>query len=145
MAAAFVLPWMVFVQSTTGLAAYARSVLAFTSTKADVGRMGWPSFLVDELAAGQNAEAFLYYTFLLLPAAGAFVVARRGAAAAPMPHASGRLWVVIILAVCVNATLLRNPLSNRLADVSVPQTILAAWLLPVAWRALRGSRPAVQR
>lgn len=140
-AAAFVLPWFIFLQNTTGLAAYARSVIGFTSTKADVGRMGWPSFRLDALVTGQNAEAFLYYLFVLLPFVGAVVLLRRGTAAAPMPDAAGRLWTVIILAACVNATLLRNPLSNRLGDVAVPQTILAAWLLPAAWRTLRASRP----
>jgi len=149
-AAAFLLPWVVFVQSTTGVAAYARSVLGFTRTKSEVGRMGWPSFGIGQgeggpdLVIGQNAEAFLYYTFLLLPVAGAVVLFRRRAAAAPMPHAAGRLLVVAVLAACVNVTLLRNPLSNRLADVAVPQTILAAWLLPAAWRALRGSPPAAR-
>lgn len=240
--AAFLLPWIVVVQSTAGLAAYARSATEFVGTKAEVGRMGWPSFRIDVseglwtpgpvsapepavihvrwkpdvtdaariehernlgltmiehhegrtwryhaerspdrarvivsdaavedtaglerlrvgvferammriaplrgsigpgLPIGQNTEAFLYYTFLLLPVAGAVVLFVRGAAAAPMPHASGRLLVVIILAVCVNATLLRDPLRNRLADVAVPQTILAAWLFSAAWRAARGSR-----
>jgi len=142
--AAFLLPWMVFVQSTIGLPSYVRSVLGFTATKADVGRMGWPSFRVEEFAGAQNAEAFLYYTFLLLPLAGAVVLWRRSAAAAPMPHATGRLWLVVILAACVDATLLRNPLQNRLADVAVPQAILAAWLLPAAWRALRASAPALR-
>ena len=61
-----------------------------------------------------------------------------------MPHAVGPLLVVIILAVCVNATLLRDPLSNRLADVAVPQTVLAAWLFPAAWSALRGLRLPVR-
>jgi hypothetical protein len=244
--AAFLLPWIVFVQSTAGLTAYARSATEFVGTKAEVGRMRWPSFRIDvseglwtprpvpapepavihvrwkpdvtdagrtehernlgltmiehhegrtwryhaernpdraraivsdpavEDTAGlerlrvgvferammriaplrggigpglpieQNSEAFLYHTFLLLPVAGAVVLFRRGAAAAPMSHASGRLLVVIIVAVCVNATLLRDPLRNRLADVAVPQTILAAWLFPAAWRALRGSRLPVR-
>lgn len=141
-AAAFVMPWFLFVQSTTGLAAYARSVIGFTSRKADVGRMGWPSFQLDALVTDPNAEALLYYLFLLLPLVAALVLLRRGAGAAPMPDAAGRLWTVVVLAVCINATLLRNPLSNRLADVSVPQTILAAWLFASAWRA--GAAPAAR-
>lgn len=244
--AAFLLPWIGFVQSTAGLAAYARSAIGFTDAKVEAGRMGWPSFRIDvsqglwtprpvpppepavihvrwkpavtdaeriehertlgltmiehhegrtwryhverrpdraraivsdtavEDTAGlerlrlgvferavmrlaplrggigpglpveQNTVAFLYYTFLLLPVAGAVVLFGRGAAAAPMPHAVGRLLIVIILAVCVNATLLRAPLRIRLPDVAVPQTILAAWLFPAAWRALRGSRLPVR-
>jgi hypothetical protein len=144
MTAAFLLPWMAVVQSTAGLVSYLRSALEFTATKADVGRMGWPSLRLDALAAGPNAEALLYYTFLLLPAAGALVLWRRRAAAAPMPDAAARLWIVVILAACTNATLLRNPLQNRLADVAVPQAILAAWLLPAAWRAVPGSTLAVR-
>jgi hypothetical protein len=139
MTAAFLLPWIGFVQSTAGLVSYLRSALEFTATKADVGRMGWPSLRLDALTAGQNAEAVLYYTFLLLPAAGALVLWRRRATPAPMPDAAGRLWIVVILAACTNVTLLRNPLQNRLADVAVPQAILAAWLLAAAWRAVPGS------
>lgn len=144
MTAAFLLPWMAFVQSTAGLVSYLRSALEFTATKADVGRMGWPSLRLDDPAIGQNAEALLYYTFLLLPAAGALVLWRRRDASAPMPDAAGRLWIVVILAACTNATLLRNPLQNRLADVAVPQAILAAWLMPAAWRAVFGSTLAVR-
>ena len=144
MIAAFLLPWIVFVFSTAGVVSYLRSALEFTATKAEVGRMSWPSVGFDDLTSGQNAEALLYYTFWLLPAAGALVLWRRGAGAAPMPHAVGRLWLVVLLAACTNATLLRNPLQNRLADVAIPQAILAAWLLPAAWRAVAGSPLAVR-
>ena len=134
------IPWMVFVQSAVGLVTHLRSVLEFTGAKADVGRIGWPPFPIQlrpdpGLASRLDHEAFLYYAFLLLPVVGAIVVFRRGAAAARMPDASGRLWVVIILALCTHATLLRDPLHNRLADVAVPQTILGAWLFTAAWRA----------
>jgi hypothetical protein len=148
-AAAFLLPWVAFVQGTAGLAAHLRSALEFVGTKTDVGRIGWPAFPIDVswgpgLLVALDHEAFLYYAFLLLPLAGAVVLLRRGAAAggclAPMPDASGRLWIVIMLAVWANATLLRDPLHNRLADVGVPQTILAAWLFPAAWRGLRAAR-----
>jgi hypothetical protein len=143
--AALLLPWLAFVQGTTGLAAYIRSTSEFIGNKAEVGRIGWPPFPIDAswgpgLLVALDHEAFLYYTFLLLPVAGALVLIRRGAAVAPMPHAPARLWIVVILAACVNATLLRDPLHNRLADVGVPQTILAAWLFPMGWRALRGVR-----
>jgi hypothetical protein len=141
--AAFLLPWMAFVQSTAGLTSYLRSALAFTATKAEVGRMSWPSVRLDDLAAGQNAEAVLYYTFVLLPAAGALMLWRRRVGTS-MPDAAGRLWVVVILAACTNATLLRNPLANRLADVAVPQAILAAWLATAAWHAVSGSTFAVR-
>jgi 4-amino-4-deoxy-L-arabinose transferase-like glycosyltransferase len=142
--AAFLLPWLVFVQSTAGFVSYMRSALAFTAIKAEVGRMGWPALQLGDLANEQNPEALLYYTFLLLPAAGALVLWRRGNVSAPMPDAAGRLWAVIILAVCTNATLLRNPLQNRLADVAVPQAILAAWLAAAAWRAIPGSTVGVR-
>ena len=142
--AVFLLPWVVFVQSTVGLVAHLRSVREFSGRKVDMGRMGWPAFPIDVswgpgLLAELDHQAFLYYLFLLLPVIGAAQQHRRSDAAAPMPHAAGRLWVVTILAVCVNLTLLRG-LNNRLADVAVPQAILAAWLFPAAWRAARGFR-----
>ena len=142
---AFLLPWAIFVQRTTGLGAQVQSLLGFTSGKVELGRMGWPTFSIDQteawpgLTTEQNTESFLYYTFLLLPIVGAVVLLRRRAAAAPMPDAARRLLVVIVLAVWVDATLLRNPLANRLAVVAVPHTILAAWLVPAAWWALGGS------
>ena len=147
--AALLLPWLAFVQGTTGLAASIRSTFEFVGNKAEVGRIGWPAIPIDAswgpgLLVALDHEAFLYYTFLLLPVAGALVLVRRSAAAAPMRDASVRLWIVVILAACVNATLLRDPLHNRLADVGVPQTILAAWLFPMGWRALRGVRLPVR-
>lgn len=147
--AAFLLPWLVFVQSAIGFLPYVRSILGFTGRKVDVGALDWPPFPValsglTGPSGGLDHEAFLYYTFLLLPIAGAVYLVRRRAAAAPMPDASRRLPVVILIAVCLNATLLRDPLRNRLADVAVPQAILAAWLLPAAWRALQQSPPWLQ-
>ena len=44
---AFLLPWIMFVQSTVGLTAHARSAFGFTGTKVEMGRMGWPSFRID--------------------------------------------------------------------------------------------------
>ena len=139
----FFLPWLIYVQRTSGVSYYLRSLLGFTGRKAEVGAMEWPPFPIELApAAGQpgglDHEAFLYYAFLLMPIAGAVALWRRGAAAAPMPDATCRLQIVIGIAMFTNLTLLRDPLRNRLADVAVPQAILAAWLLPTAWRAVRG-------
>lgn len=132
---ACLLPWLVLVQTSIGVPQYLASALGFTGRKAEVGAMGWVPF---PFAAGAfNHEAFLYYAFWLLPIGGALVLWRRRDAAAPMPDATRRLALVIVLAVFANATLLRNPLANRLGDVGVPQAILAAWLLSAAWRAVR--------
>ncbi len=146
---AFLLPWLIFVHTALGIVPYVRSVLGFTGRKVEVGALSWPPFPIDlsSLAApsgGLDHEAFLYYTFLLLPVAGAVHLVRRGAAAAPMPDASRRLGIVVLIAVCLNATLLRDPLRNRLADVAVPQAILAGWLFSTAWRAVRQSPLAAQ-
>lgn len=143
------LPWLIFVHTALGIVPYVRSVLGFTGRKVEVGALDWPPFPIDLSslagpAGGLDHEAFLYYTFLLLPVAGAAYLVRRGAAAAPMPDASRRLGIVVLIAVCLNATLLRDPLRNRLADVAVPQAILAGWLLSAAWRTVRQAPLAVR-
>jgi hypothetical protein len=58
--------------------------------------------------------------------------------------------MLAVLAVALNLGFLRGALSARFADVSVPQAILAAWVVATAVRALRQgrdgeSRPALLR
>jgi len=135
------LPWMVFVQGSAGLVAFFRSAVGFTGNKVAAGAVGWPvaplTWAVGNSIPDLNHESLLYYAFQILPVAGAVVLWLRRDGVGPLKEDNRRLGLVVLLAIFVNATLLRDPLSNRLADVAVPQGILAAWLLSEMWRSCR--------
>jgi hypothetical protein len=88
-----------------------------------------------------NQEAWIFYSFVALPFVCLGLLWRA-------PHAFRPSWllarekmvVVAILAVILNAGFLRGNLSARLADVSVPQVVLIAWLLTACLSVARTGR-----
>lgn len=88
------------------------------------------------LPIGTNSVALLYYACLFTVAAGLVMLLMR-AGAASTPGSAARLAVVTLLAVCVTATFLRDPLAERIADVAMPLTLLGSWSIVVVWRNLQ--------
>jgi hypothetical protein len=104
--------------------------------------------LAPELTSEGNAVAWLYYLLVALPAVAAVTwmlryraqTSDRGQLVASAPY----LWPVIItLALLAVGFLSRGTTDARLADVSVPAGILAAWLLSVSRSAARVAVVAV--
>jgi hypothetical protein len=83
----------------------------------------------------ENAYVWLLYVFHLLPFACAAVAWRRARAGAErFPHESAAIGALAVLALLVNAGLLRGNLAVWLPDGVVPAAVLGAWLASAAWR-----------
>jgi len=138
-----VAPYFVFIQVNGGLISYFRQASAWAERDRAREPIVWPGLFdypdgeSDEAKAGSlvakvrdNAEAWVYYTEILLPFFALFVLAvSRDGFRPDWPHAREKLAMVAVLGAALDAGFLRSPLEARLADPSVPLVILAAWLL----------------
>jgi hypothetical protein len=80
----------------------------------------------------ENSVSALYYLVWLLPIAALIVVWRAWRQTSPEVRALVVMAAVVQLA--MNATMLRDPLGNRIRDVIVPAVTLAAFLAGALWR-----------
>ena len=81
-----------------------------------------------------NADAWLFWVFRSLPVVAMVVLA--ATIAQRRERWPGEIPVVaslIVIALLVNASFLRDPLRTRLPDASVPPALLGAWLLGRCW------------
>lgn len=145
-------PYFLFLQFNGGLVRHFVTAAVWTARERDRSGWSWPSFSFQAQAGSQwplewlynatvaNIESFLFYSLLAWPVVALVVLAFSRSAERPAwPHLRGKLGAVAVLAIVLNAGFLRNPIGARMADVSVPQAILLAWLLAVAMRAARDS------
>jgi hypothetical protein len=123
--AAFVAPYLAFVEATTGLVRHVEGGLAYSRAEAARTLTGLPRIDWSAIAAPENAVAALFYIFHALPVVALVVLAW---------HRTLARWLlpIVLLAVAVNVSFLRDPLEARLGDVAVPACILAAWLIAQA-------------
>lgn len=131
----FVAPYLVYLDRTTGIAAHVASGAAYSRSEADRTMLGLPRLDLTQPMSDDNARVSLFYAFHSLPiavlAALAWRARRQGWAASQVDAA--RIVPLVALAIAVNLALLRDPLQARLPDVTVPASVLAAWLIPRAW------------
>lgn len=91
----------------------------------------------------ENAYAWLFYVFHLLPVLCVAAAWRRARAfGTQQPWESRSVGALAVLAIVVNFGLLRGNLSVWLPDAVVPAAVLGAWLVAVAWR---GGAPHTRR
>jgi hypothetical protein len=140
---ALVAPYLVFIQIHGGLLSYFRQASAWAERDRAREPIVWPGLFdnpdgeSDQAKAGSlvakvrdNADAWVYYTEILLPFFALFVLAvSRDGFRSEWPHAREKLAMVAVLGFALDAGFLRSPLEARLADPSVPLVILMAWLL----------------
>jgi hypothetical protein len=136
---AFMLPHLAYVQWASGLRDYLTVAAAYSRTEAGVNAyvvpaLAWPG-------TPQQSGAFLFWLGWAIPALAVLILAR-GRPLTALTGERAKIAMVVALAVCVNAALVRDPLLARLPDVAVPHTILGAWLLAALWR--WPARPAVR-
>ena len=132
--AMFVLPYVAYVEATTGVVRHIAAGAAYSRAEATRTIIGLQRIEWAAIAAPENAVAALFYILHALPILTVAVLVWRRAAARPAARAEA-VWTlaVAVLAVAMNVTLLRDPLRARVGDVSVPACILAAWLIRQAW------------
>lgn len=104
-----------------------------------------PARLVSGLAVGTNASAWLFWMFWFLPLLCAVLCCRRLLQSRERwPGELAAIAGIVVLAVLVNATFIRDALDVRLPDAVVPQALLGAWALGIPWTD-RWRRRTVQR
>lgn len=129
----FTLPYLIYLEATSGLANHIAGGIAYSRAEADRTLLGVPRFEIAEPSSDENARVTLFYLFYFLPVL-ALAVAGRDLLRRTTSPDWPRIAPVAVLAIAMNLALLRDPLQDRLADVAVPACVLAAWLIGRAWR-----------
>ncbi len=147
---AFLLPWILFVMVNGGLIPYFQGGIEYSRGESNATRLtSLPLFVRPyTFTPMANAEAWMFWLYWSLPAACGIVAyrrARRGALriAGEVPVVAG----LILIAVLVDGSFLRQALYVRLPDAIVPAVLLGAWLLGVCWMEpwqRRGAQRALQ-
>lgn len=119
-----VLPYLIYVQTYEGLARHFNIGLGFSRTEFSNQWHAWPAVFGD---AAPFASALVYEYYALPGLAIAVLIALRR-------HPHIRQWAsqilpVIVVAMMMNYTFIREPLAVRLPDAIVPAVVLAAWLI----------------
>jgi hypothetical protein len=152
-----VAPYLVYLQANGGIVPHFVTANAWSMRDRARAPLRWPTFeTVSNEASGasvgavlrdllgspfsfvsRNLTTWLFHLLISLPllALGAVGV-KRDAWRPGWPHARAKIAGVALLGILLNVGFLRGALEARLADVSVPQSILIAWLMASAVRAL---------
>jgi hypothetical protein len=118
-------PYLAYIGVNGGIVRYFSRGLSARAAEASGNQLFIPPF-GPGLTADENFEAFLFFLFYLLPVIAAivlFVRARRGGAGSVV----ARVAPLIVMAVLINRSFLRDELSTRLVDACVPAALLFAW------------------
>jgi hypothetical protein len=163
---ALLAPYLVFVQFNGGLVSYFESASAWAERDRGRAEVVWPGLFdnpdgVSDAARDgsfvpraravyhDNQVAWLYYMLIALPFICLVALAFGLDAFRPgWPEATAKIAVVAVLGIVLNAFFFRHPLEARLADSSVPNAILIAWLgagVVRAWARSDVLRPVWQR
>jgi hypothetical protein len=124
---AFTIPYIVYVQINGGLWSYVQVGLEFRRVEMTRQAFASPSF------QERFYEAALFYGYWALPIAAVLTVFAR-VRRDDFRTIAARLAPIATVAVLVNWTFLRDPLTGRLQDAIVPAVTLGAWLTSCAWR-----------
>ena len=146
--AGFLLPWILFVSFNGGLVAYFEAGLDYSRGEAAATALtSLPGFQGDVMTI-MNANAWLFWLFWSLPMLAGLIVWRRARQhrerwAGELPSVAA----LVVLAITVNASFIRQALEVRLPDAVVPAALLAAYALDACWVGLwrwRGLQWAVR-
>lgn len=124
--AMFLVPWMVFVMLNGGLFAYLEAGLDYSRAEANATRLdSWPM---------AGPAAWLFWLFWSVTLVSGAVAARRFFERRERwPGEAAAVIALIVIAVLVNASFLRESLDVRISDAVVPVALLGAWGLGLCW------------
>jgi hypothetical protein len=124
-------PYVIYVQVVGGVWSYLQTGLEFRAGELSRQPHVWPA-LFGELP---HHSALLYEYWAIPIAAGLLLFAYRRRDDARTIAA--RVAPLIVVALLVNWTFLRDPLTTRLHDAIVPAVTLGPWLVACAWHSSR--------
>lgn len=128
MAAALATPYLIYVQASGGLWSYLEVGLEFRRVELARQAFARPSLFGD-----RAHEAALFFGYWAMPILATVIVAVRRHRDDALTIAA-RVVPIGAVAVLVNWTFLRDPLTGRLQDAIVPVLTLGAWLVSIAWQ-----------
>ena len=134
--AAFLLPWLVFIMLNGGLVSYLEGGVEYSRAEADATSLDRLPIieLGDRIDTVANAEASLFWILWMIPLLSAAVVAVRAARRREAwPGECAAVTGLVIVAVLVNASFLRESLQVRIPDAIAPVAVLGAWLGGLCW------------
>jgi hypothetical protein len=129
MTALLTAPYLIYVQVYGGVWSYIQTGLEFGAVEMSRQRHVWPS-----LFSAEPHQAALLYEYWAIPIVAALLLVayhRRDDGRTIL----ARVAPLIVVALLVNWTFLRDPLQTRLHDAILPAVTLGAWLTSCAWRA----------
>jgi hypothetical protein len=145
--AVILLPWTLFVMANGGLIEYFRGGIEYSRGESNATALReLPALALMPLDFGTaNMIGWTFWLFWSLPVAAAIGAWRHARMAAE--HWKGEpaaIAALVIVAVLVNASFMREALQVRVPDAVVPAALLGAWLFGLSWTR-RWRTPALQR
>ncbi len=123
-------PYLGYVAVSGGLAEYFTAGVHFSEREAGRTLVTWPWTTNSPVWSVEGLSALGYYALWILPILA--LVLAWSARALDRPS-RGIATALVVMAACVNAGFLRDPLLYRVADAVVPFALLGAWVASRAW------------
>ena len=142
--AAFLLPWLLFITLNGGVVSYLEGGFEYSRAEADATSLDrFPALELGEaVSTVANAEAWLFWLFWTVPLLSAVIVAVRAARRRETwPGEWAGVTGLVIVAILVNASFLRESLQVRIPDAIAPAAILGAWIGGLCWTGRWRMRP----
>jgi hypothetical protein len=126
-------PSLWWIEKYRGIGEYVRNSMEMSRNEYERTQIGWPVMTIDSPLAifttDENAEAWLYYLFLIVPILVVPIAlwkGRRDAGAEPNALA---LVALSVMTLALWYSFLRGNLAARFGDMAPPVAVLGAWLL----------------
>ena len=128
-------PSLWWIQRYRGIGEYVRNTLEMSRNEYERTQIGWPVVTLDGLSpfalfeTDENAEAWIYYLFLIVPILVVGVAGWRRRGRENTASETAALVAVSLMTAALWYSFLRGNLSARFGDMAPPVAVLAAWLL----------------
>lgn len=128
-------PSLWWIQRYRGIGEYVRNSLEMSRNEYERTQIGWPVMTFDGLSpwrvfgTDENAEAWIYYLFLIVPVLAIVVTLWRQLRDADEDPKAIALVALSMMTIALWYSFLRGNLSARFGDMAPPVAVLGAWLL----------------
>ena len=128
-------PSLWWIQRYRGIGEYVRNTLEMSRNEYERTQIGWPVVTLDGLSpfalfeTDENAEAWIYYLFLIVPILVVAVAGWRRRGRENTASETAALVALSLMTAALWYSFLRGNLSARFGDMAPPVAVLAAWLL----------------
>jgi len=128
-------PSLWWIQHYRGIGEYVRNTLEMSRNEYERTQIGWPVVTLDGLSpfalfeTDENAEAWIYYLFLIVPILVVAVAGWRRRGRENTASETAALVALSLMTAALWYSFLRGNLSARFGDMAPPVAVLAAWLL----------------